>query len=166
MVRQTAERFHAKPTGGRWSWVPFAGLVGGWVLSIGAIVLAVGVWRGRVETKQETVESNQAATAALISASEARLIKAADEMKQSAREMRQELLAQVGSINDKVESIRSAVSDFKAEQRGEVAGLRAELRAAQEDKARLWQMLETYNLKLERLERQQRGGGQPSPNGG
>ena len=165
MAGATARRFGVDPEKSRFWWVPVVSLVVSVVLALSAALLAYGVWRGRQEVKAEALSDNQKATAALINASEARLIKAADEIRSSTREMRSELNTKVEAIDGKVESIRASVSDWKAEQSAELAGLRARLDAANEDKGRLWEQIETYNLKLERLERQQRGAPTP-PNGG
>lgn len=152
MVRQAA-RVLVGNADSKLRWIPLATLIVGLVFSVGATIMAWGVWRGHAETKEETLSANQAAMSKLIDASEARLMRAAEELKQSAREMRNELNTKVDAIDNKAESIRGSV----ANQQAQLAELRARLEAANEDRGRLWQKLETYDLKLQRLERERLG---------
>lgn len=161
MVRQTAERFRVNPEG-RLKWVPLIGLCLTFLLAAGSAVMAYGVWHGRVEQREQSARENHDAVTALVSGSELRLTKAADELKATAREMRAELMGKIEAIDGKVDAIQGSVST----QAAELARMEARLDAANDDKQRLWQTIETYNLKLERLERQQRAGGPAPPNGG
>lgn len=160
MVRQAARTLGARVEGESrvLRWIPLASLVIGLLMSAGAALMAYGVWKGRGEVKAETLTDNQKATAALIDASEARLMKAAEKLEQGAKDMRVEIGAKVDSIDGKVESIRGSVSN----QQAQLAELRARLEAANEDRGRLWQSLATYELKLQRMERE-RLGIQPLP---
>ena len=149
MVRESAKLLGAR-TESRLRYMPVAALVFSVVLALAAAVMAYGVFRGRTDATAEAMLENQRATAALVTASEARLTAAANELRQSARDLKAELGGQIASIDGKVQSIQGSV----ASQQTALAELRADLRAANEDKGRLWQQIETEKLKRERIERE------------
>lgn len=159
MMREVARQAGVK-TDSHLRWVPIAGFFLSLLMALGAIVMAYGVWRGRDAAEKEAIAANQAATAKLVTDSEARLLRAAEELRQSAKDLEVRLMAQVSSIDGKVESMRSIQGD----QDVRLAELRAELRSANEDKARLWQELRTEQLKRERDERERLRGQSQTPN--